>query len=91
MREGHYYTAGNMDGWAVEPRLIQYIEHSTLTYQVAHDLYDIRDKRGLFQVLIQWGGIPDPRDGTLDPLPQVHEDFPGMAEDFLYSAGNREL
>lgn len=42
-------------------------------------------------IQIEWSGLPDRSDSTWEPILQVEEDLPGMLEDFLETAREREL
>lgn len=81
----------DMDGKPVDPALLEVAEHSTTVYEDAKTLRDIRSRGGEIEVQIEWDGLPDQSDLTWEPLRQVHEDLPGLLEDFLASSGQRGL
>ena len=81
----------DLDGAKVDSRLLASAEHSTMVYQVALAIRAIRERDGEIELNVEWDGLPDSVDMTWEPLERLHEDLPGMVEDFLHSSGQRAL
>ena len=81
----------DMDGKIVSPRLLKAAERSETNYEVAQTIRTLCDREGGLMVQVEWEGLPDSLDFTWEPLERVFEDLPGMLEDFLHTAGDRDL
>ena len=81
----------DQDGTEVSPRLLEAADASERRYETAEAIRDIRDGEGGLMLQLEWSGLPDEADRTWEPLHQVHEDLPGLLEDFLLSSGKRAL
>lgn len=78
-----------IDRKIVSPHLLKVAERSETNYEVALTMRTLRDQDGGLMVQVEWGGLPDSLDFTW--LERVLEEFPGMLEDFLYTAEDRNL
>lgn len=81
----------DMDGQPVSPSLLSAAHASESTIEIAHALHSIREEHGSLEVLVEWEGLPDDVDRTWEPVSQIHEDLPGILEDFLHSQDQRQL
>ncbi len=81
----------DMEGKEVAPGLLRAAEHTEATYQTARKLCGIRKNKGEVEVQVEWEGLPDTSDRTWEPLEQIMADIPGVLEEFLHTAGDRNL
>ena len=89
-RRMHLYRA-DMDGAHATESLKQTAAHLESKYQIAEGIKDIRNENSTIKILIQWEGLPDDMDWTWEPVNQVYDDLPGLLQDFLHTAGKRNL
>ena len=89
-RRLNHYRA-DMDGTQLSPSLLKIAQHTEARYQTAEALRDINDYDGELKVHDEWQGLPDDVDMTWEPVNQVHEDMPGLLDDFLHTSGKRSL
>ena len=80
-----------MGGKDVNPDIFKAAKHTEEVYQDAEEVCDIRSKAGQIDVQIECVRLPENEDRTWEPLPQVHEDIPGLLREFLNSPGNLKL
>lgn len=85
-----WYRA-DRDGFEVDPAVVEYATHSETNYEDIHELLEVKEENGEFEVLVEWKGLPDQVDRTYEPLSQLHEDVPDLLVEFLTSPGNREI
>ncbi len=84
------YRSG-MDGKDIDGDLIRSMTHLESTFQSAKALRDIGVVDSNVRLLVEWEGLPDRCDFTWEPLSLVHEDIPGMVQEFLAAPGSRSL
>lgn len=70
----------------VHSELFWCAEQSERVYQTAESLHEIPERDGLLQILVERQGLPDSVDRTWGLFTTVHEELPGMLEDFLHTA-----
>lgn len=80
----------DLDGSTLHPELLKTVKHLEATYQDALRVCGIRLHDGIFDVHVEWDGLPDEIDYTWEPLDQVHEDIPDLLQQFLNSPGDRK-
>ena len=89
-RRMHLYRA-EMDGAQATENLKQTAAHLESKYQIAEGIKDIRNENGIIKILIQCKGLPDDMDLTWEPVNQVYDDLTELLQDFLQTAGKRNL
>lgn len=80
-----------MENKDVDPALLKYSEKSECTVQTTKALHDIREAEDGVEVLVEWAGLPDTCDRTWEPIGVLFEDLPGLLQDYLQTAGKRDL
>lgn len=70
------------------------LKHQAANYDEAFHSVDgieeVRNRRGDYELLFLWLGFEED-DKTWEPLNTMMQDVPGVVEDYLYSAGDRNL
>lgn len=84
------YTISTTTAHISEELIEQAIYYDT-TFLLVDEICDIRTRNGEFQFLIRWAGLSEDADRTWEPLSQIRDDIPRVLEDFLHTAGNRNL
>ena len=81
-----------MGGNQLSPSILKTALHTEARYYTTETLRDINyDYDGELKVKVEWQGLHDDVDMTWEPVIQVHEDMPGLPEDFLHTSGKRPL
>ena len=84
------YRAGQ-DGLEISPELLRAAEHTDAQYERANELLALRKKNDIFEIQVEWEGLPENIDFTWEPMNRLHQDIPGMVEQFLSTSGQRSL
>ena len=82
---------GDLDSSSIDPALVAASERNDAHIEVAERIRAIRCDGDDMLVQVEWDGLPSEQDFTWEPISQVFEDLPGLLEDFLNSASDRNL
>lgn len=55
------------------------------------ELCDVREREGLFELLVRWQVWEDVEGATWEPFMVMREDVPEVVWDLLHSLGNRRI
>lgn len=58
--------------------------------QIVDRIKGVRKRKGKYELLVAWMGYEE-GDNTWEPIETMLEDIPGVVEDYMYTAGDRNL
>lgn len=67
----------------------QAIYYETMTH-IVKEIRGVRERDGEYEVLVEWLGC-ERSDDTWEPVQVMVEDVPGLVQDYLYTAGERNI
>lgn len=71
--------------------LVKQADHYDTSYHLVDSIRGIRKKGSEYDVLMKWLGFEKGNDKTWEAHSSVKEDMPGTLEDYLHSAGDRNI
>lgn len=66
-------------------------EHYDTQYHLVESICGVRERDDKFEVLVRWLGFEEGNNETWEAFDEMKDDLPGVTEDFLYSAGDRNI
>lgn len=75
----------------VSKKLRLQAEHYDITYHLIVEITNIRRNKGELQLLLKGTGLNDKAEHTWETIAKMCEVIPGLLEDFLHTAGMRNI
>lgn len=85
-----HYPAANAEDDVTE-ELKEHAAFAEGAQFLVKELCDVREREGVFEVLVRWEGWEQVEDATWEPFTVMREDLPDLVWDLLHAAGKRRI